>query len=52
MAQDITHQPTEERIAVIRELVDEAQAYQSDVEPFMARHTPDAIARDQREART
>jgi len=27
----------------IRRLVDEVQAHQSDVEPFLARHTPEAI---------
>jgi uncharacterized protein (TIGR02246 family) len=43
MPNEMAHETTDEQTAGIRELVDEAQAYQLDVEPFIALHTPDAI---------
>lgn len=43
MPQETTRQSTEEPVAAIRELVDEAQTYQFDIERLIALHAPDAI---------
>jgi uncharacterized protein (TIGR02246 family) len=43
MAPDAAVTVDDERVMAIRRLVDDVQAAQSDVEPFLALHTPEAI---------